>query len=571
MDASRIQERTQAAIFQRLRWTSVRNTLTGAIAESRWRIGFVIFFGLFIWGGIFAISAEAFHYLKTKDIPLAGAIVGTLFDLLFMALTVLLIFSTGIILYSSLFSASEASFLLSTPAQADQIFAYKFHGAVAFSSWAFVLLGSPLLIAYGVIFSVPWFYYLLLPLFFLGFVLLPGGLGALLCLVIVSFLPRRLREITAVALIATVAGAFYWFETIRPADWTQALNRDFLQQVVGQFALAQGPLSPNHWLSQGIQASARGDLTRLAYFLALIWSNGLLLYVIVTWLSRSLYRRGFNRIATGGSLRKRYGGHWLDHGLDRLVGFLDPRTRLLIVKYFRTFRRDPAQWAQVLIISGLMVLYFTNLKRFYHEQLTEAYQNWVSLLNLAATVLLLCAYTGRFIYPMLSLEGRKFWILGLLPLERKRLVWGKFAFSSTWSILTAEALIVFSNGTLGMDWSIMAIHMTSAAIIALGLSALSVGLGATMPNFRESDPSKIAVGFGGTLNLIVGLLFLLGILILMVTPWHLRMALVDSTSWLAMVLRIWLPLGTALGIVIGGLVIWLPLRWGSRALERMEF
>ena len=92
-----------------------------------------------------------------------------------------------------------------------------------------------------------------------------------------------------------------------------------------------------------------------------------------------------------------------------------------------------------------------------------------------------------------------------------------------------------------------------------------------MPNFRESDPSKIAVGFGGTLNLIVGLLFLLGILILMVTPWHLRAALVDSTSWLAMVTRIWLPLGTVLGFVIGGLVIWLPLRWGSRALERMEF
>jgi ABC-2 type transport system permease protein len=567
MDPSRLQGR----VFQRLRWTSVHNTLREAFALSRWRIGFIIFFGLLIWVGIFGISAEAFHYLKTKDIPLAGAIVGMLFDLLFMALTVLLIFSTGIILYSSLFSAPEASFLLSTPAQADQIFAYKFHGAVAFSSWAFVLLGSPLLIAYGVIFSVPWFYYVLLPLFFLGFVLLPGGLGALLCLVIVNFLPRRLREIAALVVVASIAGACYWFETIRPADWTQALNRDFLQHVVGQLAIAQGPLSPNHWLSQGIQASARGDLARLAYFLALIWSNGLLLYVIVTWLSRAFYRRGFNRVATGGSLRKRYGGHWLDHGLNRLVGFLDPRTRFLIVKDFRTFRRDPAQWAQVLIISGLMLLYFTNLKRFYHEQMTQAYQNWVSLLNLAATVLLLCAYTGRFIYPMLSLEGRKFWILGLLPLERKRLVWGKFAFSSTWSILTAEVLIVFSNGTLGMDWPIMVIHMTSAAIIALGLSALSVGLGATMPNFRESDPSKIAVGFGGTLNLIVGLLFLLSILILMVTPWHLRTALVDSSSWLGMVLRFWLPLGTALGFLIGGLVTWLPLRWGSRALERMEF
>ena len=63
----------------------------------------------------------------------------------------------------------------------------------------------------------------------------------------------------------------------------------------------------------------------------------------------------------------------------------------------------------------------------------------VSLTNLTATSILLCAYTGRFIYPMLSLEGRKFWILGLLPLKRDRLLWGKFTFSATWALLIEGA------------------------------------------------------------------------------------------------------------------------------------
>src|SRR5581483_6888914 len=94
-------------------------------------------------------------------------IVGTIFDLLFLALMVMLIFSTGIILYSSLFGSAEAAFLLGTPARADQVFAYKFQGALAFSSWAFILLGSPILIAYGVVFHVPWYFYGLMPLFFL--------------------------------------------------------------------------------------------------------------------------------------------------------------------------------------------------------------------------------------------------------------------------------------------------------------------------------------------------------------------------------------------------------------------
>ena len=82
-------------------------------------------------------------------------LVGMLFDLLFFALAAMLIFSTGIILYSSLFSAAESGFLLASPARADQIFAYKYQGAIAFSSWAFLLLGAPIFVAYGIAAAAP--------------------------------------------------------------------------------------------------------------------------------------------------------------------------------------------------------------------------------------------------------------------------------------------------------------------------------------------------------------------------------------------------------------------------------
>ena len=84
------------------------------------------------------------------------------------------------------------------------------------------------------------------------------------------------------------------------------------------------------------------------------------------------------------------------------------------------------------------MLYFVNIRRFFQADIGRAYQNGISLLNLTATAFLMCAYTGRFIYPLLSLEGRKFWILGLLPLERDRLLWGKFAFASTGWLLIAR-------------------------------------------------------------------------------------------------------------------------------------
>ena len=85
----------------------------------------------------------------TWDVMLNGTLLAILFDLMFLVLTIMLIFSTAIILYSSLFSSPESWFLLAAPVPEEEIFAYKFQGAVAFSSWAFVLLGSPILIAYG--------------------------------------------------------------------------------------------------------------------------------------------------------------------------------------------------------------------------------------------------------------------------------------------------------------------------------------------------------------------------------------------------------------------------------------
>src|SRR5258707_1030256 len=151
-------------------------------------------------------------------------------------------------------------------------------------------------------------------------------------------------------------------------------------------------------------------------------------------------------------------------------------------------------------------------------------------MNIGATAMLMCAFMGRFIYPLMSLEGKKFWILGLLPMRRERLLWGKFYFAASGSLILAEVLVLAGDLMLGISWIAVGLHVVTVAVLALGLSGMSVGLGATMPNFRETDPSKIAVGFGGTLNLVAGLLYLLLILVLMSVPAHLHYAVSDVSA-----------------------------------------
>src|SRR5262249_8120332 len=152
-------------------------------------------------------------------------------------------------------------------------------------------------------------------------------------------------------------------------------------------------------------------------------------------------------------------------------------------------------------------------------------------------------------------------------LDRGRLMIGKFAFSALGCFLAGEFLIAFSNLMLGMSWLILVTHMLTIAILALAFSGLSVGLGAIMPNFRESDPSKIAVGFGGAANLVVNLLLLAVVVLLVPGPiqfLHGRdpdavvpLASVPILAWACMLA----------GIGVGLAAAWLPMRVGMRQLR----
>src|SRR5438045_3143282 len=135
-----------ALLFLRLRWRLLRNSWGVMFGGSLVRPLTVLLCSVVICAFVFAVSWHGFRFMAIQRLELGGGIVGMLFDLLFLALAALLLFSSGLILYSSLFSVQEAAFLLTSPAADDQVFAYKFQGALAFSSWAFLLLGGPILV-----------------------------------------------------------------------------------------------------------------------------------------------------------------------------------------------------------------------------------------------------------------------------------------------------------------------------------------------------------------------------------------------------------------------------------------
>jgi ABC-2 type transport system permease protein len=179
---------------------------------------------------------------------------------------------------------------------------------------------------------------------------------------------------------------------------------------------------------------------------------------------------------------------------------------------------------------------------------------------------------------MISLEGRRFWILGLLPLHRDQIVWSKFLFSFLGGLLPCCGLVLLSDVMLGLPRRAIVIHEICCVVLCMGLSGIAVGLGAKMPDLRESSPAKISSGFGGTLSLVVSSLFIMLVVVTAALPTHLFLAshafgadAVAPGGWLA-----WA--GSTQGIVaslsvvvgLGLLATFVPLVLGLRAFRQLE-
>jgi ABC-2 type transport system permease protein len=582
-------EERERQIFWKLRWRLGRSHLSFLTTKARLRTFLVVSLSLLFWCGLFALFYNGFGFI-VQNVGLPGAYyhaqtVQFIFALFFASLQVMLVFSSSIIIYGGLYTSQETNFLLTLPLRDSRLVNYRFQEAVFFSSWGFFLLASPMMVAYGMVVSAPWYYFAYLPFLMLAFAYIPCALGAISCLLLINRLPQ-LRGIV-VGTIALVVIAIAYLSIWRTLDITDAesLSSTWFIETFRRFEFTRGEWLPSTWLSNGLIDAARpysydpNDLPWLesGKYLIVLVSNALMLHVIVLLLGNRWFRNSFCNLHSRQARESKSKAAWIDRVANGLLFMLPKQTRLLITKDLRLFRRDPAQWAQFLIFLGLLLLYFANLDRFRQQQADLSVLTWiniVSFLNLAVVGLILSTFTTRFIYPLISLEGKRFWILGRLPVKRDTILWGKFIFAAGGSWLPCAGLVLLSDLVLNVSRVVVSVHQATCLMLCIGLSGMAVGLGALMPNFHEQSPSKIAAGFGGTLNLVLSALYILAIVTLTALPCHFILLNSSAEAGADMIptntLIIWLAAGLTASFALACLVTIIPLRSGLKAFRQLE-
>ncbi len=568
----------EAHAFWRMRRRVAATLLRQAFSRSRFRLSLIVVLSLLLWIALFWMFVDGFWFIKSgiNHPETHDQTIRAVFGMFFASLMIMLAFSSGVILYGSLFRSPEIPFLLTIPARTERVFLHKFQEAILLSSWGFVLLGSPMLLAYGIVAGAPWYYYAMLLPFIVAFVYIPAGTGAILCLAIMRWLPgRQIHMLVAAGIVLVIAVAWgAWSLATGPES--NLLTPAWFQEILGRLRFTERRLLPSWWLSTGLLEASRHVWSESVLFLALMIANALFCRQVAVWMAGHIYRNAYSALQGKHVRRKRSKTVQIHH---EVFWFVPVQMRLLLVKDLRLFCRDPVQWSQFLIFFGLLALYFLNIRRFSYDIHYVGWVNMVSFLNLSVVGLLMSTFTTRFIFPMISLEGSRFWFLGLLPVRRETILWSKFLFAGCGSIIPCSGLVLLSDVMLHISPIVMAGHQLTCLILCVGLSGIAVGLGALMPNLREQSPSRIAAGFGGTLNLVVSTLYILVIVLLTALPCHFYLTArqihpamaAGQPSALHWWLVFWLVAGTTGSILLGIFATVIPMRAGFRAFRQLEF
>jgi ABC-2 type transport system permease protein len=497
------------SVIVRLRWQELVNRASQTLRESPIKLLAAIVFVLLIWLSLFLFFSGVFD--RIYQTTLEGVVaIPMVFKFFFVALMVMLTFSNAILAHGSLFNRLESSYLFASPIRPAHVVLLKFFEGLVLSSWSLILLGIPLMLAMASR-SDSWVFYPYFVGYFLCFVPIPAAVGLFAAWAVAMWFPAGGRRLLIAAAVLIAALALTWLWRVWDATTTSQTN--WIKSFYAQMALVESALWPSTWVSHGIYAAATRRLGDAGFYLYLTLANALFLsYVVVRFVGAHALT-AYSRAQTGGDAVA-VRGRWVAAALTQVLFFYLPhRLRQVALKDLQTFMRDPLQWSQLAILFGLMTIYIVNIPQISGLDGFVANRMLVAYLNFSAICLILATFTSRFIYPMISLEGHQLWLIGLLPMRRRGLVVAKFAFALTVTGLCATGVMALSATMLDLPVRWTLAQLVVMASVCFGLCGLSVGLGARFPLFEQQNPTRIASGFGGTINLIVSVLYVVLVLV----------------------------------------------------------
>lgn len=526
--------------------------------------------GVVFWLMMFAILYRLLVYFRSAD-EIGDILAVKLLSLILLSFLAILLLSNVIGALSTFFLARDVELLAASPTDPLSIYGARLTETMTYSSWMVLLMMGPILTSYAVVYGGGALFVLVAMVTLAAFFVIPAVIGSAITLLLVNVFPaRRARDLLALIAILAAAGVVLLFRLLRPE---QIVRPEGFQSLVAFIAALQTPGSvwlPSEWAAQSIMAPLRASAPDW-FPLFLLVSTAAAMVVMGAWLHGRFFATGFSRAQEGAPLQQSKPG--VAPRLDRLLQGLEPPVRALVAKDVRSFFRDATQWSQLILLAVLVVVYVYNIRVLplvNDPDVGFVLVNVVSFLNLGLAGFVLAAIAARFLFPVVSLEGRTLWLLRSSPLVLRRLVWSKYWVNVIPLLVVAVGLTAGTNWVLRVGPFMMTLSLVSITVMTFAIAAMALGFGAMFPRFDTANAADISTGFGGLLFMMTATAYLAAVIVLQAWPVHAMLTARMEGTTLVATAMVWLVAGLAAAAALSALAIVLPLRAATRRAAVVE-
>ncbi|MEM8952589.1 MAG: hypothetical protein AAGD22_00415 [Verrucomicrobiota bacterium] len=471
--------------------------------------------GLFLVGYLiigYFLFAKGLVFIQR--LPAVGTILGErILYMIFFFVFVMLILSNAVVQFGSLFRSKETDWLLTLPVDQRVVFAWKIVESLIISSWGFMFISTPLLVAYGNLNDVTWTFYAKAFLLMIPFVAIPANLAAWLTLALVRFAKRSWWPAVVAAAVAGVIWYFYQHFLADRQLKDMETNIVFaLNQALHHTRVTIHPLIPSTWWTEALLDTVKNLAVTARFNALLLGSNALMASLLTFAVAGAAYSSvksvGTRKQAETVSRRRQRSLRSRTVAARKPPRVWQRSSRALVTKDLRGFARDPAQWIQVAVVFGLLLIYVLNIRNMGYDLDTAFWTNVLTFLNLAVCSLALSTLTTRFVFPQFSLDGHRLWVVGMAPFPLTKVLYQKLFLNVALTGSAVVLLMALAGYMLNLPAQRIIFFVLMIALLSLGLNAIAVSFGALFPNLKETNPAKIVSGFGGTFCLITSFLYI---------------------------------------------------------------
>jgi len=492
---------------------SIRNRWRGTASRRR------IFQDLIILA--FCLGLMLLIFVATRDVLYRVQLLSKLaylpasqpLALIMLPLFAMLLFSNGVIAMGTLYLAADLELVLSSPLTVFSLFWGKFLYIMLNSSWMPFLFMAPVLLAFGIVYHAPAYYYLLCPLLLIPYFMIPTALAIVISTLLTLVIPaHRTKEVMLICVAMLLLMAYVMIDLLGLSG--RAISgMEEIVRLVALFSASNTTWLPSTWAANVLSETLEPTHGSVFYETVLLSTSAAaaaaLAFMVVALLHSSTYSKARN-------IRQkiRLGGTNLRGLLRRGLPSLQPHHQALITKEYRLFVREITQAVQLTLLLALCLIYLYNLRIFGAVDMLplDMQRNWKSFFfigNEAMGSFITTAICTRFVYPSISLEGRAYWLLVSGPLDVLELIKVKFWFWFTPVALISSAFFAAGAYTIGASPFVVLINIISACIICYGIVGLGIGLGAFFADFDWEHTSELAASFGSFIYMLMSILLIL--------------------------------------------------------------